>query len=207
MTIHAWLLFCLTEAVLCLSPGPAVLLVVSIALRGGARRALAACLGILAANSLYFILSATGLAALLKMSSVFFQWVQWVGAAYLIWLGGRILLATFRPERESPTRAPEQGLRRSFSHGFLTQASNPKLLAFFAAILPQFIDPSAAIAPQIAILGISSIAIEFLVLAGYAAAGARAGELASPRLQRAVERAGGGLLIGAGAGLAALGRE
>ena len=84
MTFEAWVAFCLTEAVLCLTPGPAVLLVVSVALGRGFRPGLQASLGILTANTLYFALSATGVAAVLLASSGLFTLLKWAGAAYLV---------------------------------------------------------------------------------------------------------------------------
>ena len=99
MSLEAWLAFCLTETVLCFTPGPAVLLVVSIALGGGLRPGLGASLGILAANTLYFAISATGVAAALVASRELFLLLKWVGAAYLVWLGLRLLVG--RPGRDA----------------------------------------------------------------------------------------------------------
>ena len=155
MSVQAWLLFCATETVLCFTPGPAVLLVVSLALTRGPAAGLGASFGILAANTAYFILSATSLGAILLASWDLFVLIKWAGAAYLIYLGAKML---FAPAVALPT-APaevERPRTRSFIQGFLTQVANPKALIFFAAILPQFIDTSAPVAFQVMILGISS---------------------------------------------------
>ena len=90
MSFSIWALFVLTEGVLCLTPGPAVLLVIAHALGRGAAAAAWATLGILSANALYFALSATGLGAVLLASHEAFALVRWMGAAYLVWLGLRL---------------------------------------------------------------------------------------------------------------------
>jgi homoserine/homoserine lactone efflux protein len=92
----------------------------------------------------------------------------------------------------------------SFPYGFLTQSANPKALVFFTAILPQFIDPQRAVGAQLAILGVSSIVIELVVLSIYVAACHRTrGFALHARLATPLERVGGALLIGAGLRLAA----
>jgi homoserine/homoserine lactone efflux protein len=106
LSLEAWALFCLTETLLCLNPGPAVLLVVSLGLTRGAASGLAASAGVLAANALYFGVSATGLAALLELSTSGFDAIRWLGAAYLIVLGGRMLLRSFRAAPAAEPAAP-----------------------------------------------------------------------------------------------------
>jgi threonine/homoserine/homoserine lactone efflux protein len=211
MTLEAWLLFCGTEAVLSFLPGPAVLLVVSVALTRGARAGLASSLGILAANVFYFALSATSLGALLLASWEMFSLVKWLGAAYLVWIGLHVVLSAFgRPEAGAPTPhdTPGRGDLGSFGYGFVTQAANPKSLLFFTAILPQFIDPAEPVARQIAILGASSVLIELGVLSLHVAACRQARGWASAlRLAAPLQAVGGGLLVVAGARLAALRRD
>ena len=207
MSFEAWALFCLTETLLSLKPGPAVLLVVSIAMTRGLAHGIAASLGVLTANALYFAASATGLVALLRLSSQVYLAIQWLGAGYLIWLGARMLLRS-RPAQPEGGAAAQTGARgRSFWQGFATQAANPSLLVYFTAILPQFVDPGAPLGRQVAILAASSIAIELAVLSGYSALSQRAGRLAAPHSRLLLERCAGALLIAAGAGLAAIGRE
>ncbi len=144
------------------------------------------------------------MAALVASSSHLFVAVRWVGAAYLIGLGLSVLrsAAKQRTERHE-SRLPERMLRRPFIHGFIAHGANPNLLVYFTAILPQFVDPAAPLAPQVAIIAVSSFAIELVVLSVYAALAVRAGRFARRRqLEVRLRQAGGLLLIGAGAKLA-----
>ena len=207
MTWQVWSAFVLVETALCLTPGPAVLLVLSQALTHGAFKALNSIAGILAANTFYFVLSATGIGALLLASYDLFFATKWLGAAYLVWLGVSAFLGKSKSlsvRRSSAAPAPG---RRLFFNGFILQMSNPKALLFFTALVPQFINPHAAIVPQVAILALTSVVIEFLVQMFYAVLAGRASHLATqPRFARLTERVSGTLLIGAGLGMAALRR-
>jgi len=198
MTIEAWLAFCATETVLCFAPGPAVLYVISVALARGAAPGIAASLGILSGNAFYFLLSAIGVAGVIVTSHELFALLKWAGAAYLVWMGVRMLLSRQDTRPDAASRVAE----RSFLRGFIVQAANPKALIFFVALLPQFIDPRLSVGFQVGVLGVSSVLIEFCVLALYVAAAARARALTGGRLAGAVERVGGAFLLAAGARLA-----
>jgi len=198
MSLELWLAFCVAETVLCFTPGPAVLFVSSSSIARGARPGLSAALGILAGNTFYFALSATGVAAVILASARLFSALKWAGSAYLVWVGLRMLLTRARPDLP----ALPQPVSRSFVRGFVVQTSNPKALIFFVALLPQFIDPAGPVAFQVFVLGTSSIAIEFLVLSLYVALAVRARRLAGTRWSNSLERLGGGVLVAAGARLA-----
>lgn len=198
MAWNTWLLFCMTETVLCLIPGPAVLFVVSMAVGRGVRPGLWATLGILAGNVLYFVLSATGVATVLIASTSLFIALKLAGAGYLVWLGLRMLFGVSREPGGITVAAEPQ----AFLRAFLVQAGNPKALVFFVALLPQFINPEAPVGAQILILGVTSVLIELVVLAAYVLAGAYAGRLAGARLAGPIERLGGGCLVAVGAQLA-----
>lgn len=182
---------------MCLMPGPAVLFVLSSALKAGTRKSIASILGILSANVVYFALSATGIGAVLLSSKLFLA-VKWIGAAYLIVLGMRLLFG-----HNDIVSAPHNTLIDHKSHhlffdGFALQMSNPKAILFFSAFVPQFLNPHVSVVPQIVILGATSVMIEFSILLGYGIAGSAL----TPRYARWTNRVAGGLLIGAGAGLA-----
>lgn len=207
MTWQIWSAFAIIETALCLTPGPAVLLVLSQALRHGTLRTIWSIQGILAANTFYFVLSATGIGAILLASYDLFFAIKWIGAAYLVWLGASAFFGkskTFSLKRADATPVRDS---RLYLNGFVLQMSNPKALLFFTALLPQFINPHAAIVPQVTILALTSVVIEFLVQLFYAVLAGRAAHLASrPRFARITERVAGSLLIGAGIGMAALRR-
>jgi threonine/homoserine/homoserine lactone efflux protein len=201
-------LFAATETVLSFTPGPAVLFVLASALRLGARQAIPAILAILAANTIYFALSATGIGALLASSHQFFLAAKWLGAAYLVYLGARAILGRHSVVPAETPNTISTGSWRLFADGLVLQLSNPKAIVFFSAILPQFINPRRPILPQIVILGLTSTICEFAVLSGYGVAASRASQLArQPRYATWTNRIAGALLIGAGAGLALLRRE
>jgi threonine/homoserine/homoserine lactone efflux protein len=180
--------------------------VISQSLTRGPSAGVRATTGVLAANAIYFALSASGLVALHALSAEAFSIIKWGGAAYLVWLGVTMILRSFRspalPRHLEPRRAG-----RPFWRGFVTQGANPNLLVYFTAILPQFIDANHPVAPQVVLLACSSFVIEFSVLSAYSALSGRAGDAAAPRFRAYLERLGGGLLIGAAAGLARIERE
>jgi len=200
-------LFAVTEAVLCLTPGPAVLFVVSQGLAGGGPASLWANAGILSGNTLYFVLSALGLGALLAASHDLFTVVQYAGAAYLVYLG----IVTIRGAGLALKPADDSGGRRGgevIARGFALQAANPKALLFFTALLPQFIDPRQDIVGQMMTLAVTSIVIEFAVLGMYGYLAARIAHLArSDRFVRNTNLVSGSLLVLAGAGLALARRQ
>jgi len=204
MSLESWLLFCATEAVLCLSPGPSVLMVVSLSLTHGSFAGLRASLGVLTANGFYFALASLGLGTLIATSSQLFLAFKWLGATYLIWMGIRMLVASRRRSSDSAARE-STSLPRSnpFTHGLIAQGANANLLIYFSALLPQFIAPHAPLAQQVVILALSSVVIEFTILSAYALLSARAASAVQrPSLERPLHRLGGVLLISAGARLA-----
>jgi homoserine/homoserine lactone efflux protein len=200
MQAQAWITFCAIELVLCLTPGPAVLYVATTALGRGPRAGLAGAAGIVAGNTFYFVLSALGIATVILASNRLFTMLKWAGAAYLVYVGSTMLLRA--RGGGARTGRPRPAMARAFAQGFAVQAANPKALAFFVALLPQFLDPAAPVAIQILILGLSSQLIEIGVLSSYVWLSQRARGLATGRLGVLAQRVAGGLLVAAGARLA-----
>ena len=193
-------LYVLAEVALSLSPGPAVMLVIACGLTWGARKSLYATLGILCANALYFVISATALGAVLVASKTFFIAVKWLGAAYLVYIGLSALFG--RPSPIAIGREQRSGgaPRALFLSGLTLQLANPKTLVFFASILPQFVDPKLAVGPQMVWLAAGSIIPELLILGAYGYLASRAAQLTrDPRFSRYTERAAGVLVLGAAA--------
>ena len=197
----------MTEAVLSLTPGPAVLYVLSQAVRRGSGKSVWASWGILSANALYFTLSATSLGAVIVASYKLFFLIKWLGAGYLVYLGLRTFFSPTSVVALPESSADPRSGARILRDGFFLQAANPKAILFFTAILPQFIDTRHNVALQILLLGISSILVEFVILFGYGQLAGRALSTArSPRFEKLTNRIAGSLLIGAGIGLARLRR-
>jgi threonine/homoserine/homoserine lactone efflux protein len=155
--------------------------------------------GITTATFLYVALATAGLSSLVLASTVAFDVVKYAGAAYLLFLGVRRLLGRDADE-ETEERAPRT-LRRAYTQGFVVNLSNPKLIVFVFALLPQFIDPHAS-RPwlQTLVLGLSFTALAFLTDSLYAvAAGSVADRLrGTDRIRRVQRWVGGSVLVGLG---------
>jgi threonine/homoserine/homoserine lactone efflux protein len=155
MGVDNLLLFVLAGLLLNLTPGPDVLYIVSNALRSGARAGMVAALGITAGCFVHIFAAAVGVSALMAASSTAFGLLKWLGAAYLVYVGLRLLLAR-RPEGAPPAIDLVAGdarpicataLKGIFFRGFWTNALNPKVALFFLAFVPQFIAPGVANKP------------------------------------------------------------
>lgn len=195
------LLFAATELLLSMTPGPAVLLVVSQGMRRGFATSRRGAAGILTGNAIYFALSAAGLGALLVASKRVFDVLQIAGAAYLVLLGLKMIVWPSRPEAplDDPTTRRLDG---SFLQGLFTQLANPKAIVFFTALLPQFVDATKPMTIQFVILGVISILVELPVLLAYGYAADR-GRAVYGKHAPLIERLSGACLVAAGAKLAA----
>jgi threonine/homoserine/homoserine lactone efflux protein len=144
--------FMVAALVLLLTPGPAVLYIVARSLDQGRLAGLVSVLSVEVGNFFHVLAAALGLSALLVSSALAFSVVKYLGAAYLVYLGVRRLLA--RDESAAEVRVERQSLRRIFSQGVLVATLNPKTALFFLAFLPQFVQPArGAVALQFLLLG------------------------------------------------------
>jgi threonine/homoserine/homoserine lactone efflux protein len=208
--LHSLLLFIAAGLLLNLTPGPDVLYIVTRALRSGTRAGLVAGLGITAGCFVHITAAAVGVSALMAASTTLFSVLKWLGAAYLLWVGVRMLLS--RPS-EDPSALVRAGadaagpasMRSVFLGGFWTNVLNPKVALFFLAFVPQFIAPDAANKPLVffllgALFNFNAIFVNFAwaLLAGWTAR--RVG--AVQRGMHWLERGAGALFVGFGIKLA-----
>lgn len=205
MTLATALLFALVAFAAIATPGPTVLLALSNGSRHGVKRALPGMLGAVLSDFVLVGAVALGLGALLAASEFWFGALKWVGAAYLAWLGLRMLRSQggFQlPAVEGgSTVSPSEG-RRIFFKSFLVAVTNPKGYIFCTALLPQFIDPSASQAPQYIAIALIFAGIDTLVMLAYAFVGSRAMRLLTVSATRWIDRACGGMLLALAGSLA-----
>ena len=203
------LAFVFIAAVLIVVPGPSVLFVVTRSLTLGRSAGVATVLGNTAGVYVQVIAVAFGLGALVQESIAVFTAIKLLGAAYLAYLG----VQAFRHRRSLAaalhTPVEPKVLRRILADGFLVGVFNPKVIVFFVAALPQFVDPAAgSVAVQLLLLGAIFCAIAVLCDCTWAllAGVARTWLVSSPRRLSAIGGTGGLVMVGLGAGLAVSGR-
>ncbi|MCW3473058.1 LysE family translocator [Limobrevibacterium gyesilva] len=198
MSIEHWLAFVAASAVLLAIPGPTILLVISYALGHGRRAAVPTVAGVALGDFTAMTASMLGLGALLATSAALFTGLKWVGAAYLVYLGIKLWRAPVDGTPQ-PQAAPAERPARIFLHAYAVTALNPKSIVFFVAFLPQFLDSTQALVPQLVIFEASFLVLATLNAFTYAMLAAAARRtIRRPLVQRAVNRVGGSLLIGAG---------
>jgi threonine/homoserine/homoserine lactone efflux protein len=145
-------IFLLAALILLLTPGPAVLYIVARSLDQGRLAGFVSVLSIEVGNFVHVLAATLGLSAILVSSATAFSIVKYLGAAYLIYLGVRRILA--RNTAHQPTTFQRQSLIRIFRQGVLVAILNPKTALFFFAFLPQFVDSSkSSFALQLLTLG------------------------------------------------------
>ncbi len=193
------LTYTLAAFALILVPGPTVSLIIANSLRRGVGAGLANVAGTQLGLATMILALAFGLDAVVQLMGEAFVWVKLAGAAYLIWLGIKMI-------RSDGELATAKGVTRSplgyVVQGFLVIWSNPKALLFFGAFIPQFVDPDYATAPQVIVYGAIFMAAGAIGDGAWALAAGKAGRLLTRRRVRAVEVGAGGTLVVGGAMLA-----
>ena len=170
-----WGLFVAASVALLLTPGPAVLYIIARSVEQGRAAGLVSVLGIHLGTIVHIVAAAVGLSALVVSSALAFAIVKYLGAAYLIWIGIRTLMAKI-PDPETPI-VPAEPLHRAFRDGFVVNLFNPKTAIFFLAFLPQFVDLArGALHWQILILGVTFMGLGIISDGMFALAAGAAGD-------------------------------
>jgi len=210
MALHTWTAYFLASILIALSPGSGAVLAMSHGLSYGVRRTQATILGLQAGLVVILLVAGAGVGSLLLASELAFGVVKTLGASYLIWIGWSQWRSTqaVAPDQQAPAQADgAQALkalcgRRLFLTGLLTNVTNPKGILFMVAVLPQFISPGRALWLQLLLMALTTVAVDLVVMHGYAYAASRLQRLF--RNAQAVKwqnRVFGGLLMAVGTGL------
>ena len=199
MSLSVYSTFLLACIVVVIVPGPTVTLIVANSLRHGRRAGMLNVAGTQLGLVLTVGIVLLGLASLIAAMGAWFIWLRLVGAAYLIWLGCRLLMASGEIAAGAAPRTPRAGF---FVQGLAVALSNPKTLLFFGAFFPQFMDPNRDFTLQVLIMGATAMAVAAISDSAYALLASRAGAALSRRRGRLMTRASGGMLIGGGVWLA-----
>ena len=201
MSLQLYFAFVAACVALALLPGPIVTLVIGNGLRYGTRAALTNIAGAQAGLAIVIGTVAVGLMSLMATMGYWFDWVRFAGAAYLVWLGVKLIRSPVvgLDADAAPPPPPRGGF---FLQGVLVLLSNPKVLVFFGAFIPQFMDRSRDHVSQVALLGVTFMVIAGMTDAIYALLAGRARVFFSARRTRLVSRISGGFMIGGGIWLA-----
>jgi threonine/homoserine/homoserine lactone efflux protein len=202
--------FIVAAFVIIVIPGPNVLFAIGRALAHGRRLALLSVLGATLGSTVPLTAVVLGLGAILAASAVLFTLIKVAGAAYLIYLGVMAIRNRKQLVAASQSPAEEPAVERMMRQGFVVGATNPKIIVFFGAVLPQFAVPEAGALPlQFLLLGGICLAIQVLSDSTWAmlAGTARSWFARSPRRLEAVGSTGGLMIIGVGASVALSGNH
>lgn len=205
MELGTWIAYFIAVVILCVSPGPGALSSMSAGLKYGFRVGMWNLLGLQIAILINVLMVWAGIGALLVASTTAFEIIKYGGALYLIWLG-------IQKFREPPVSFEEIAARTRFDdtsrwglvkQGVLVNLTNPKGILFLVAVLPQFIDPTRPTAPQYAIMGLTMVVVDVIVMIGYTGLASRVLRLLKdPNHIRWTNRGLGSLFVAAGGALA-----
>lgn len=194
MNWHLFSAFLVITAVLFITPGPIVTLIVATGARQGTRAALMTVAGSAGGNAVLLAAIAFGLTWILKASSEVFEILRWVGAAYLIWLG----IQAWRHAGAKTEAIAPAGHVHAW-RGFIVAMTNPKTIAFFTAFLPQFLDPALPVERQLLAMCVVSVTMGGVLDAGWAiAAGLGRAWFLKPEHNKLLGRMSGVMLMGGG---------
>jgi threonine/homoserine/homoserine lactone efflux protein len=199
MSLELYLAYIAACFVFAVVPGPIVTLVIANSLRHGARAGLANVAGAQLGLAVMIAIVAIGLTSLIATMGWWFDWLRLIGAAYLIWLGVKLLRSSGLLGAPGAAPAPRGGF---FLQGFLVLMSNPKALFFFGAFIPQFVNPNGDYVGQVILLGVTVMVVTSMCDSVYVFVTGSAAAILSRQRVRLVSRISGLCLIGGGAWLA-----
>jgi threonine/homoserine/homoserine lactone efflux protein len=206
-------LYFVAALLLAITPGPGIFYVAARSLAGGQAEGIASSFGTALCVLVHVLAGALGVSAIVLASAELFTALKWLGAAYLVWLGVRTIIAARRDAVQAlagADPAPPIGAARAFREGVVVEALNPKTAAFFLAFIPQFLDASAgAVALPFILLGCISVTLNTLadIVVAVGASRIREGAATRPGLIKRLREISGASMIALGAGLALAKRQ
>lgn len=206
MSLQTWTAYLLASILIAVSPGSGAVLAMSHGLSYGVRRTQATIAGLQVGLLIILVVAGAGVGSLLIASELAFSVVKTLGAAYLIYIGSqqwRSSAAITVAEGDAVTSGAQSlSPRRLFFTGLLTNVTNPKGILFMVAVLPQFINPARALWLQLLVMAVTTVAVDLVVMHGYAYAASRLQKLfKNAQAVKWQNRAFGGLLMAVGVGL------
>lgn len=199
--------FFIAAVVLAVTPGPGIAYVVARTAAGGRKEGLASCFGTAVGGMVHVLAAALGISLLIAQSALAFSLVKYLGAAYLVYLGIRMLLR--KDHALQAADVSPQGPRRAFFEGIVVESLNVKTALFFLAFLPQFVSPSEPVVSQLVALGSICVTLNTAVdvIAVFAADRLLRSQTARSARARILTRVSGTIMLGLGAYLAMAKRE
>ncbi|SFS33574.1 LysE family translocator [Brevundimonas viscosa] len=195
---HFYAAFLGVMAVMAITPGPANVFSIANGVQRGPMGALAGVAGMNAATLVWFAAAALGLGALIVAFPAAFRLISIAGALYVAWLGVKALIGAFRAGGAETGHTPIRLGRGAFVDGFMVQIANPKIVLFFSAVLPPFLDVNRPAAPQLALFALATIGMDVLSMSAYGLGGAAlARRMTEPRFRRGFALLTGLLLLAA----------
>ncbi len=204
-SIDTILIFIVATFVVVLSPGPAAIAVTTEAVSNGYKSSKWLIFGVAIANVIFFILSATGIAALIVASNTLFSVIKWFGVIYLLYLGFGAIFGSSGPVNFNKSNSVKNSKYKVFAKGFSLEIANPKALLYFSALLPQFIDISYPVVPQIAVFCLITFILDISCYSLYAYLGIKSINLKNNQVMtKVINRLSGAMLIFVGIRMATI---
>jgi len=200
MPLETFLTYVVACLVLTVTPGPSIFLGVVHSINYGVKRTVFTALGDISANFIQMILVSIGLGVIIANSALAFDFIKWIGAATLFYMGIKMLLSSNKKlQREENVKSLSN--RKLYISGFMVAAGNPKAIVFFTAFFPQFIDTTQPVFPQLAIMCPTMALLDFTLVMLYAFSANKVLQTSGNKLN-IINRVSGGVLVAASGVLA-----